>query len=760
MNRLTAIGVIGLFVPSLLMAKVEGTAQLGATQGLDNRAVLRLTIESPGEVIKICSSDDGQQEQNVGEAQIDSEPGAANPVRSERLGTEIVLFPPEPVPCEGQAFCPAGQRCFDRVRELPYDTLAAEERSDNTVCGIALMVQNTASKLGYCSAADTDVNWHEVVADTPGNWHIDFAGEPETLGSGGLSTRYFGVEIVREDGTVVNGGRLHAVQWLLNGHQTNSLNAGEFFIQRPVGDGAAVFVLDFVGLDGLRYTVVANDEGLNEFPDRSWCQYGNPNETKACTQDGDAELQLLYAKYPLYLNFPDPAPAAPTEPMLTAASFNDEVGTNSISPNDDGVQDQGTFSFEANMSAVYRIILDSNRDGLFSTLDDLVLRGDARPGINEVPWNGRGLDGNVLADGSYSVEFHLYAGETHFPLADVEENDAGLLVWRQDGPGLEARRPTPMFWDDRAVLDFPQPNTSLSSLPDGAFNEVRNWIQPEPNRPIVFDTWVFDAVSRVSELECRRCGAVVSEIVIGSDESADSDEDGLADDEEDLNGNGVIDPGETDPDNPDTDGDGLNDGAEALGDTDASRADTDGDRLSDGQEDRDLNGTVGGAETDPTNPDTDGDSLVDGAEDRNGNGVLDPDETDPLNADTDGDGLDDAFDPAPRDPEPPNPPETIFDPNQDGAFGGEIADDESTEDGLSGGGGEVARESVAFGQSDDMSQLTTRVQPEEEVGCDCKMPSNDRTPNAQFLVLCFGGFAFRWRFRARAARSRGNGQTP
>ncbi|MGA1873427.1 MAG: Ig-like domain-containing protein, partial [Thermoplasmatota archaeon] len=42
----------------------------------------------------------------------------------------------------------------------------------------------------------------------------------------------------------------------------------------------------------------------------------------------------------------------------------------------------------------------------------------------------------------------------------------------------------------------------------------------------------------------------------------DTDEDGIPDMDEDVNGNGLVDPGETDPENPDTDGDGLIDGIE------------------------------------------------------------------------------------------------------------------------------------------------------------------------------------------------------
>ena len=44
--------------------------------------------------------------------------------------------------------------------------------------------------------------------------------------------------------------------------------------------------------------------------------------------------------------------------------------------------------------------------------------------------------------------------------------------------------------------------------------------------------------------------------------NSDSDNDGLLDGEEDINGNGVVDAFESNPLNPDSDGDGLNDGYE------------------------------------------------------------------------------------------------------------------------------------------------------------------------------------------------------
>ncbi|MBI4599559.1 hypothetical protein HY732_01410, partial [Candidatus Uhrbacteria bacterium] len=96
---------------------------------------------------------------------------------------------------------------------------------------------------------------------------------------------------------------------------------------------------------------------------------------------------------------------------------------------------------------------------------------------------------------------------------------------------------------------------------------------------------------------------------------------------------------------PDSDNDGLPDNV----DPNPNNPDTDGDGLLDGQEDRNRNGRVDHGETDPTNPDTDHDGLLDGQEDKNKNGIVDPGETNPLDSDTDGDGLLDGVDPYPLD---------------------------------------------------------------------------------------------------------------
>jgi large repetitive protein len=112
--------------------------------------------------------------------------------------------------------------------------------------------------------------------------------------------------------------------------------------------------------------------------------------------------------------------------------------------------------------------------------------------------------------------------------------------------------------------------------------------------------------------------------------SGDCDEDGLTNGEEDTNGNGVWDDGaETNAGDSDTDNDGLNDGEETTGTDDPSTAaiavavsdplnpcDPNINALPTNDCDADGLDTAGEilAGTDPDNPDTDGDGITDGAE--------------------------------------------------------------------------------------------------------------------------------------------------
>ena len=127
-----------------------------------------------------------------------------------------------------------------------------------------------------------------------------------------------------------------------------------------------------------------------------------------------------------------------------------------------------------------------------------------------------------------------------------------------------------------------------------------------------------------------------AEIALGTDPwDRDTDDDGLEDGVEDANGNGVRDVGETSALDCDSDGDGIPDGTELGVTLPVDDPDGAGPILG-----TDLTATCAvpsglaftpdadpSTRTDPLSDDSDGDDCPDGEEDRNGNGALDGDET-------------------------------------------------------------------------------------------------------------------------------------
>ena len=315
--------------------------------------------------------------------------------------------------------------------------------------------------------------------------------------------------------------------------------------------------------------------------------------------------------------------------------------------------------------------IDADNDGLPDSTEDANGNGKVDPG--ETDPNNPDSDGDGLTDGA-EVNKH----KTN-PL-EVDTDKDGLPDGLEVGQVLDK--------DPATTTNPTDPDTDGDGVIDGAEDKnhdgKKDADESDPNdksdagKPPFADPCADNkngfpcGVGKV----CTggKCGAPPAPDV------KDSDKDGLADSVEDANGNGKVDPDETDPSKPDSDGDGLADGAEDenhngkvdAGETDPRSADTDGDELPDGlekglildkdpksttdandadsdddglpdgTEDANHNGKVDAGESDPNNPDTDGEGLKDGDEDLNGNGVVDAGESSPVKADTDGDGLSDA----------------------------------------------------------------------------------------------------------------------
>jgi len=136
-----------------------------------------------------------------------------------------------------------------------------------------------------------------------------------------------------------------------------------------------------------------------------------------------------------------------------------------------------------------------------------------------------------------------------------------------------------------------------------------------------------------------------SEFLMAAAVGEDSDLDGVLDDTE----NGIS-QDSSEADNSDSDGDSLSDGTEDINhngiwdesqsETCAYKADSDDDGQPDWYETHGKATYTSGTDTDPLDPDTDNDGLSDGAEDNNHNGIYEIylGETNPLIQDTDADG--------------------------------------------------------------------------------------------------------------------------
>lgn len=173
--------------------------------------------------------------------------------------------------------------------------------------------------------------------------------------------------------------------------------------------------------------------------------------------------------------------------------------------------------------------------------------------------------------------------------------------------------------------------SDLGSLPPEKDGLIRVVVESLPLGPTArFAVSAYDADGNESPLSNQRAidRAAVAAVL-------DSDGDGLTDAEEDADLDGIVDSGETDPNDSDTDNDGLSDGKEVnLYGTDPLDRDSDDDGLADGTE-------IGIFGTDPTDPDTDNDGVSDGAEVASGSDPNTPNDDGVCNDVATGDGCGD-----------------------------------------------------------------------------------------------------------------------
>ncbi|WP_434044989.1 MULTISPECIES: DUF3344 domain-containing protein [Sorangium] len=392
---------------------------------------------------------------------------------------------------------------------------------------------------------------------------------------------------------------------------------------------------------------------------------------------------------------------------------------NDADSDDDGVPDGQEPSFDEDSDGdglINALDPDSDNDGLYDGTE-LGLpcdnpatnaaaghcRADGDEGATKTdPLDADSDDGGV-PDGheDFDLDGVIDEGET-----DPNDGADDVPPVDTDGDGLSddleetiGSDPLDADSDDDGALDGQEPNPADDTDGDGLINVL----DVDSDNDGLFDGTELglpcdNAATDATAGHCRADadgGATKTSPI-----DADTDDGGVPDGQEDFNLDGAIDAGETDPNNgdddvppTDTDGDGLSDDLEDLIGTDPNDADSDDDGVIDGQEpnfsddhdgdglinaldpDSDGDGLFDGTElglpcdnaatdaaaesciadadptttTHPLDPDTDDGGVTDGAEDANHNGAIDEGETDPNNGDDDavgddrdGDGLPDA----------------------------------------------------------------------------------------------------------------------
>ncbi|MEZ4365779.1 MAG: Ig-like domain-containing protein [Kofleriaceae bacterium] len=338
---------------------------------------------------------------------------------------------------------------------------------------------------------------------------------------------------------------------------------------------------------------------------------------------------------------------------------------------------------------------DSDNDGLFDgtelglgcgLADTDVGAGhcipDADPATTTDPLDPDTDDGGIkdgAEDGNHNGRIDAGEGDPNDPADDVDLVDT-------DGDGLPdvvevagGSDPNDADTDDDGVIDGDEPNLWLDTDGDGLINVL----DPDSDNDGLLDGTELGLGCDLpdTDLSAGNCIADADPATTTDPLDPDTDDGGIKDGAEDFDRNGRVDLGEGDPNDPsddvtlvDTDGDGLPDPLEVLIGTDPDDADSDDDGVIDGDEanfwldtdgdglinaldpDSDDDGLFDGTEvglgcdlpdtdlaegncipdadptttTDPLDPDTDDGGVIDGEEDANHNGQVDDGERDPL----------------------------------------------------------------------------------------------------------------------------------
>ena len=125
----------------------------------------------------------------------------------------------------------------------------------------------------------------------------------------------------------------------------------------------------------------------------------------------------------------------------------------------------GNFVFNSTADGKYNISIDVNENGKLNDSEDVSLTGNMKAGENKVFWNGKNNNGGDITARIIKFEnmfFEASYAEVHFPLYDVETNNNGFILKRENGPAAPDYQ---VYFNNS---DF----TDVASFPEGRDNRT------------------------------------------------------------------------------------------------------------------------------------------------------------------------------------------------------------------------------------------------------------------------------------------------
>ncbi len=444
-------------------------------------------------------------------------------------------------------------------------------------------------------------------------------------------------------------GRVYSFAWAFNTgsfDQSASTNAS-FYARVPGGDSESFAVMELRtdGLAGFIFEIQGNSTGVR-----------GRDAGRSVPEVGHSAAN----EYQIYLNPPDNASYTYLPPAVRDFTFRGGLETpGGVVTCDEFVagSSMGEFSFVSNVEGSFHLVCDLNGDGVFDIVDDgdFLILGHATTGENRVPFDGLDNDGDPFPVGEHQCRVRVTVGEFHYVGRDIETSYRGLRMFqvRRDG----SLTPLRMFWNDALVqmnaVPMPSPHAFISASTSGPMGL-------DSGDPTAAPIPLGETV-RLAGANSRAWGDFVSVGGAGSGKGNEAYLDTYTWLDEALSApitirsvDGTI----------DTDGEGLPDYVErCITGTDPTNPDSDGDSVDDSIEtgrgmpgvDTDSDGTI-----DALDPDDDDDCVPTIEEDPNGDGVPPNDDSDMdgrpnfLDADDDGDGVSSCEEDADGDGDPTN----------------------------------------------------------------------------------------------------------